>query len=161
MKSSLIVYHTRSGHSRSVAAELSRHLDSDCEEITNKNQKPGLRSYLASAWSALTRKPAPITAPEFPARQYPLVIIGGPTWASHVSAPVLSWLDQEGTQLGRYAAWVTQGGSGGKKVLKQLEEEIGHAPVATLILTDKEIESGEFKAKVADFADRLDDLIAG
>lgn len=161
MKPALIVYHSRSGHSRSVAAELSRYLDADREEVINKIQKPGLRSYLASAWSALTRKPAPIKPPEFPARQYPLVIIGGPTWASHVSAPVLSWLDQEGTQLGRYAAWVTQGGSGGEKVLKQLEEEIGHAPVATLVLTDKEIESGEFKSRIADFADRLDDLTAG
>ncbi|MBR9649586.1 flavodoxin family protein [Thalassovita aquimarina] len=152
MKLNLIVFHSRTGHSRTVAAELARHIEADCEEVVVENKARGLLSYLASAWAALTRKTVPIRAPEFAALRYARVIIGGPTWAGHVCPPILSWLDREGTQLQSYAAWVTQGGSGARKALKQLEEEIGHPPEAVLILTDAEIEAGEFKARVADFA---------
>lgn len=159
MNSSLIVYHSRTGNSRTVAKELNRRLDSDCEEVLVENQKLGLLSYLSAGWAALTRNPAPIRAPQRHARHYPLVIIGGPNWAGHLSDAVLSWLDKEGMQIGVYAAWVTQGGSGAEKVLKQLEEEIGYPPVATLILTTAEIANGSFKAKVAEFADRLMELL--
>ncbi|WP_323785350.1 hypothetical protein [Thalassovita sp.] len=155
MKPYLIVYHSRTGFTRTAAEALTQYIDADIEEISVKNQKHGLRAYLSSGWAALTRKPAEIDTPQRRARLYPLVIICGPNWAGHICAPILGWLDQEGTELEKYAAFVTQGGSGGEKVLKQLEDETGQAPTATLILTDDEIRAGDFDAKIKAFADQL------
>lgn len=158
MKPNLIVFYSRSGRSRIVASELNRVIDADREEITTSFQRYGLISYLSSGWSALTRNPVSINSPRYQARHYPLVIIGGPNWAGHVSTPLLSWLDQEGTELGRYAIWVTQGGTGAGKVIRQLEDEIGHPPAATLVLSNAEIDSGKYKSKLGQFAAELVEL---
>ncbi|CUH68433.1 flavodoxin [Thalassovita gelatinovora] len=155
MKSNLIVFHSRTGFTRTVAETLARHIDADVEEIIAENQKDGLRAYLSAGWAALTRKPVPIKTPQRQARLYPLVIIGGPNWAGHISAPMLSWLDRQGTELENYAAFVTQGGSGAEKVLQQLEDEIGRAPAAILILTDDEIKADDYNAKIKTFARQL------
>lgn len=155
MKPNLIVFHSRNGHSRTVAGELGRYIEADFEEIMTINQKRGFLSYLSDAWSALTRKPASIVAPKHHARRYPMVIIGGPNWAGNISAPILSWLDKEGTQLGFYAAWITKGGTSATSAIKQLEDEVGHPPAAVLILTNHEISSGKYKGKVAEFAEQL------
>ncbi|MDX1782187.1 MAG: hypothetical protein R3256_12845 [Thalassovita sp.] len=158
MKPNLIVFYSRTGKSRIVASELNRVIDADCEDINISFQRHGLISYLSSGWSALTRTPVQINPPQYRARPYPLVIIGGPNWAGHVCAPLLSWLDQEGTELGRYAVWVTQGGVGASRTIRQLEDEIGHPPAATLVLSNAEIDNGNYRSKLGEFAAELAEL---
>ena len=55
----------------------------------------------------------------------------------------------------RVAFFCTMGGSGAETAFGQLRQELGLEPVATLALTDREIDAGEIEAKLKAVADEL------
>jgi hypothetical protein len=72
---------------------------------------------------------------------YDLVVVGTPVWFWSLASPVRSWLETFGRRGRRFAFFCTMGGSGAGRVFATMKEMTGRAPLATLALTDAEIDA--------------------
>ncbi len=142
MNTTLIVYHSRSGYTRRIAQALARRLDADLDEIRIVQPMHGPIGYALCALEAITS----LTPALRPSRKKPaacdLVVIGTPVWFWSLSSPVRSWLAQHQSLPRRVAFFCTMGGSGAPRVFATMAGLAGREPVATLALTDRQIDGG-------------------
>lgn len=160
MSDILVVYFSRTGYTRRVAEKIARETGADLEPIREPKPRKGLFGYWRSAREALRKSAVEILPPAKQARDYRLVILGTPVWASHVASPVRAYLAAQGRSLPRVAAFCTQGGSGGQKVLDEMRALCGRAALATTIVNDREIDSGAWEAKIEEFLRELEPAAA-
>ena len=110
MPYTLCVYYSRTGNTRRVMQEVAQELHCEMVELTDGEDRTGLRGWLRSGMQAMARKLPPVR--EFktvlPLTAYDLVIIGTPVWAGRCSAPVRSFLRDYGQQLRRTAYVITR-----------------------------------------------------
>jgi flavodoxin len=140
MSRTLIVYHSRSGYTRRIARALARRLDADLDEIHIVQPMGGIVGYTLCAIEAIAGlAPALKPAHRDPAA-YDLVVVGTPVWFWSLSSPVRSWLETHPLLRQRVAFFCTMGGSGATRVFDAMSELGRCTPVATLALTDSEIE---------------------
>lgn len=149
MKKTLVVFHSRSGHTRRVAQALASRLAADLDEIVplqpHADDRIGYAQCTLEAMAALT--PAIVPPAKDPSR-YGLVIIGTPTWFWSVSSPVRTWLVQQQAALGktRVAFFCTMGGSGAPIVFSRMGALVEREPEATLALTQAQVQHGATRA---------------
>jgi flavodoxin len=154
VKHVLLVYHSRSGHTRRVAQALAGRLDADIEEIRTRRPHAGACGALRCALeSALGRTPAIRHTAHDPSR-YRLLLIGTPVWAWSLPGPVRAWVQGHPAAGVRLAFFCTQGGSGAERVFAQLQAATGRAPEATLAVTEAQLE-GELDPLLDRFVARL------
>jgi menaquinone-dependent protoporphyrinogen IX oxidase len=151
----LVVYYSRTGYTRRIAEEISRALACDICPIEEDKARQGLLGYLRSAYEAMTRKQATITQLARDPRQYDLIIIGTPVWGWSLSSPVRAFAERYRDRLARVAFFCTMGGLGAEKAFGELQKVLGRMPVATLGLTDGEIDAHKDAQKVDRFAAAL------
>ena len=142
MNKILLVYHSRTGYTRRIAKLLARRLSADIEEIRVVQPVAGPIGYALCALEAI----AGLTPALRPSRKdpagYDAVVIGAPVWFWSLASPVHSWLSQHPLRRRvRVAFFCTMGGSGAKRVFSAMQALAGSAPVATMALTDAEIDS--------------------
>jgi flavodoxin len=142
MHRTLIVYHSRSGRTRRVAQALARRLGADLEEIRIVQPMEGALGYAACAIEAIAELTPALRPMRKDPSDYELVVIGTPVWFWNLSSPVRSWLEQHRRLHGRVAFFCTMGGSGAQRVFAAMARLLGKQPVATLALTDAQIEAG-------------------
>jgi flavodoxin len=142
MNKTLIVYHSRSGYTRRVAQALARRLGADLEEVRIVLPLGGALGYAMSAIEAITGlTPALRPTARDPAR-YDLVVIGSPVWMWSLASPIRSWLSTHRVGSARVGFFCTMGGAGAKRVFAAMADLLGKRPVATLALTDAQIDAG-------------------
>jgi flavodoxin len=150
MAKTLIVYHSRSGFTRRVARSLAARLDADLDEIRIVQTLDGPLGYVMCAIEALGGlAPALRPATKDPAT-YDMVVVGTPVWFWSLASPVRSWLEQHPLRGRRFAFFCTMGGSGASCVFSTMKELAGGDPIATLALTDDEVDTSA-RAKVDAF----------
>jgi flavodoxin len=142
MRKTLVVYHSRSGHTRRVAQTLARRLHADLDEIKLAESRAGPIGYVRCALEAITEATPSSHARRDP-HAYDLVIVGTPVWFWSLSSPVRDYLHKIRGARARFAFFCTLGGSGAMRVFETMTTLIGRMPVATLALTDAEIEARE------------------
>jgi flavodoxin len=147
----LVVYYSRTGHTRKIAQEIARRCGADTEEIRDTKSRAGLWGYLRSAREAMRKRLAPIEPTTAEPSRYDLVVLGSPNWASHMAAPVRSYLDAHARTLGRVAFFCTQGGSGAPKVLGELGALCHRDPIATLVLNEADIAKARYAPRLEEF----------
>lgn len=155
MKKCLIVYYSRTGVTAKVAKELAQACGADLEQIIDRDQREGLAGYLRSAWQALRRRHADIAAPLHHAGDYPLIVLGTPVWAGHMSAPMRSYIAQQRAQFRNVGLFCTMGGSGGPDVLDAMAELCGTAPLARLCLRQRDVLADRHRQALHPFAEKL------
>ncbi|MFN0314039.1 MAG: flavodoxin family protein [Burkholderiales bacterium] len=84
-----------------------------------------------------------------------LVVIGTPVWASSPSSPVQAFAAKYGNRIKEVALFCTMGGQGAEKAFRRLERMLGKGSIATLVLTDREIDSEGFAERVRRFSKDL------
>lgn len=144
----LIVYHSRTNWTRRVARMLARRLDADLEEIAVARPIGGPLGYALCAIEALAGIPVSLRPMHKDPANYDFVVVGTPVWFWRLSSPVLGWLRQHRLRKGRAAFFCTMGGSGATRVFATMEELSGARPVATLAVTDDEIDSRRIEGLV-------------
>lgn len=150
MAKTLIVYHSRSGYTRRVAQSLAGRLDADLDEIQIVQPLDGPLGYVMCAIEAIGGlAPALRPATKDPAK-YDLVVIGTPVWFWSLASPMRSWLERHPLRGRRFAFFCTMGGSGASCVFSTMKELAGGDPIATLALTDDEVDASA-RAKVEGF----------
>ncbi len=150
----LVVHYSRTGNTEKAAAELARVLGADTETIIDRKNRKGLIGWLAAGKDSTKKIPAPIDEPKKDPKWYDLVVIGTPVWAWTVSAPVLAYLQKFEGNFPEVAFFLTYDGSM-EKTFGDMAAAAGKQPKATLAVHAKDIKSGEFLAKVKEFAAKL------
>jgi flavodoxin len=150
----LVAYYSRTGHTRTVALEIAARCDADVEEIRDPTtRRGGLVGYFRCGREALRKELPPIEPAKVDAANYDLVILGTPVWGSHVSSPLRSYVHANAGRFSRIAVFCTQGGNGAPKVLAEVAELAGQRPLATLALTQADVDK-------ARYVERLDAFVA-
>jgi flavodoxin len=152
----LIVYYSRSGHTRKIAHELIERCNADSEEIALVDEPgTGMLGYLSAGWSALTRKEAKLKPTRKNPRNYDVVILGTPVWNYALSPPVRAYAKQHAHEFKKVAFFCTEGGSGDQKAFAQLAQACGKQPIATLAVTEKELPAQAHRAALDKFVEQL------
>ena len=97
----------------------------------------------------------PIKPPHYDPAQYDLVLIGTPNWAGAMATPVRSYLKANQGRFLQVGLFCTEGGHNGEKALAQVAAFCHFEPKAELVITEAELASGAFRAKVNGFLDDL------
>jgi len=157
----LVVYYSRTGHTRRVAEEIAATLRADLEEIVDPENRLGLLGYLRSGGQAFFGQEADIREPLKDPAGYDLVIVGTPVWNWSLSAPVRAYLTRRQQRFARppVAFFLTEGGSGEQRVLGQMEELTGKAPLDVMAVREAEIANGRYHDKIRGFAEALADRL--
>lgn len=155
VKPLLIAYYSRTGHTRRIANEIARRCDADLEDLQLSLDRAGWRGYVKSVVDVLTRDTPSLGPLEHSVADYPLVVIGSPVWALHIASPLRSYLQNARGSIRNVACFCTMGGRGAARAFGELNALVGRPLVATLALTDAEIEAHQHVAKLGAFVDRL------
>lgn len=154
----LVVYFSRTGHTRRLAERLARELDGATMAITEPRTRQGFLGYQRSLLEAVTGRDADIEAPRRDPADYDLVLFGTPVWGWHLASPVRALARQWSRRPSRVAFFATMGGSGSQNAFDELRRLLGRAPLAELALTEREcaaLSSAAVRAKVRRFVQRL------
>lgn len=151
----LLVYYSRTGTTRAVAAAIADALGCDIEEIGEATGRAGPFGYMRSLFEAIWRIPAPIRPVARDPGSYDLVIIGTPVWASSVSSPVRSYLSANKAHFGETAFFCTLGGRGSDGAFAQMEALTGRPPRACCAVRASDVQSGRHGAEVSRFVNAL------
>jgi flavodoxin len=144
MKPLLIVYYSRSGHTRRVAQAFARASHADLEEILPIRDYSGSAGMFRALADTLLRRQPDLEPLHHCPADYQTVLIGGPTWAGRMSAPVRTFVATYGTGCQRLAAFCTMGGHGGDAALDALSR-LARKPLAwRVVLTNPEIDAGAY-----------------
>jgi flavodoxin len=151
----LVAYFSWTGHTRQIAEAVAVELGADVERVCEARPRKGWLAYFRSAWEALRDRPAPIKVIEKDPYAYDLVVLGTPVWAGRMSSPIHAYVAQERHKFARIALFCTEGGANGEKALAQIAQLCGKEPAATLVVTERDLTSGAYGQKVADFTKAL------
>jgi len=152
----LVVSFSRSGGTKKVADLIADTLGAEKrEEITEMQHRTGPLGYLRSAWEAFVGIAPNINSPTHDPSQFDVVVLATPVWMARISSPMRTYLLKMEAKLPRVAFIVTEGGSGGHRVLFQLRDLVKKMPLAELVLTEDELKQGGHLHKVKAFCDRI------
>lgn len=154
-KRALVVYYSRTGHTRAVAEALAAAMGADLEELRNPTDREGIFGFLRSGTEALLEASTEIASPGRDPGAYELVVVGGPVWAFSVSSPVRTYLWLERERIARVAFFATYGGMGADHTFDQMTLLAGRFPLGKLALREADLEAGAHAARVASFAKDL------
>ncbi len=127
MEKCVVVYVTRSGHSRALAKEIGEKLGAPVYEIVDLVRRTGILGYMRSGFQASTKKATPIRDPFVHLESVSSVVIVQPVWASALCPPARSWLRAHAAELKgkRVSMLLSNKGSDPAKVRISYEEEFG------------------------------------
>ena len=151
----LVVYFSRSGATRKVAEVLHERLGGEMVEIHTRQYPKGIRGYLRAGLDSVIGRSIPIRFNPLNDSSYDLVVIGTPVWNASVSAPIRNFITHALPETQRVAFFLTQGGSGDKRVFSQMEDLAGKHPLATLAIAESEVRRRKFNAKLDEFLNSL------
>lgn len=88
----LYVYYSRNNHCKDIVEDLSLNVPGDVEELDDGRKKKGVLSYLISGRDAMKEHTVPIKKIKYRPSNYDVVVVVSPVWASHLSAPIRTFL---------------------------------------------------------------------
>jgi len=137
-----------------VAQAISYTLNCDIEEVTDTKKRSGFIGFVKSGREIGQKKLTKIIKPKYDPALYDIIIIGTPVWRDSVSIPIRTYVIKYKDKFQKVAFFCTQGLSK-TNVFSEMEKLIDKKPLATLRLTQKEVEREEFLEKVNCFLDEI------
>lgn len=150
----LIVYYSRSGVTKKVARKIQEKLNCDICEITDNHKYEGAIGWLKGGYNASLGRLSDIEPLTKNPKDYDLIIIGSPVWASKVSCPVSTFIYKYKNDLDTVAGFVTCKSGGDDKALKMMSDECGKILKAKMGLTTVDIEK-ELDYEINKFVEKL------
>jgi hypothetical protein len=151
----LIVYYSRTGYTERVARLLAKATGGELCPITESRSRRGPWGYVRSAWQSTTGRQPVIDRLARDPTPADLVLIGTPIWGGQLASPVRSFAHRHARQIRRVAFFGTQRRTGSTAAFGELRQILGRSPVATLKLTDAEIDAGNAPLQIKTFARRV------
>lgn len=151
----LVVYYSRTGHTKKVGEEIAKELKCDSEELVDTVNRSGPLGWINSGRQASTKALTKLQPLQKDPSKYDIVIIGTPVWAGTMSTPIRTYVAENRDKIRKVAAFITLGGRGQEKTLLDLEAVGGKKPAATLVVTAKDIKAGTYADAVKKFAGEI------
>lgn len=147
----LVAYYSLTGHAERVAKELASRLGADLEPIRDEASRQGAFGHLRSIFDVVCGRSPAILPGKLDASQYDLVILGAPVWAQSIAAPMRTYAKRNREKMKNVAVYCTEMGEGGERALNQLKTLCGKEPRGTMIVLEKELQSGAYADKIGGF----------
>ncbi len=151
----LVVYFSRTGHTKKIGDEIAKALPGDVEEIVDTENRAGPIGWLKSGREASGKKLAKIQPVKKDPANYDIVVIGTPIWASNMSSPVRTYLTENKAKFKNVAFFCTEGSKGAETAFAEMGEIAGKKPKATLTIAMADLKSGSDADKVKKFAGEI------
>jgi len=131
---------------------ISKKIKSDSDTIVDVKDRSGALGWIIAGKDAAQKKLTDIKFKKDP-KDYDLVIIGGPVWSWNVTPAIRVYVKTNAKSLKtkRFAFFATQGSSGAETKFKSMQDIIGKKPVATLVISGKDIRDESYKKKIEGF----------
>ena len=140
---SLVAYYSRSNITKKLALKIAKSINADIEEIKPKVNYQGKIGYVRGGKDAIREKIVELETLKYNPKDYDIVYIGGPVWASKAANPVISYLKHNEGNFNELKFFLTAGSSGFESSFKQMEK-YSKKPLNTLQLTTKEVKKEEY-----------------
>jgi len=153
----LIVYYSRTGHTRKIGDEIAAVLEADVEELKDDVSRSGPVGFVKSGREAKAGTLVNLDSLSHEPSTYNLVVVGTPVWAFTMCSPVRTFLLNNDLGNAKVAWFCTVGASSKSfmaSCLKAMTNESGLSPVATVGFSAKDIRSNHSQA-IADFTTAL------
>lgn len=151
----LLVYYSRTGHTKDVALSIKTKLECDVLEIHDTTNRKGFWGYLKSSLGAMLGKSTELNIVDHNPKDYELIIIGTPIWAQNVSVPVRTYIMQMGGKFNQVAFFCSMGGSGYQVAFNNMEGICGKTPQATLAITEDSVKNRTYDDDVSGFVKQI------
>ena len=147
---SLVVYYSRSNITKKLAENIADKLDCDIEEVIPKVNYQGKIGYARGGKDAIREKIVELETLKFNPKDYDIVYLGAPVWASKAANPIISYMKQNEGKFSDVKFFMTAGSSGFESSFEQMEK-YSKKPLKTLALTTKEVKKDLFEDKLKSF----------
>ena len=157
----LIVYYSMSGNTVYAAEQIASKLGADTLRLKPVKTYPdkGFRKFFWGGKSALMSERPALEPYSFKQENYEQIVFGFPVWASCVTPPLRSFIEENraGLEGKRLAAFACQKGSGAEKALAALRALLGVESLAAeaVFIDPKQKQGPETNQKIADFCEKL------
>jgi len=152
----LVVYYSRSGHTRQVAELLAQKMSADLQELIDRNARKGLVGWLKSGRDAIKEKETELAPLDHSPENYDLVVVGTPVWAGHPAPAVRTFLGKHDLGGKRVAFFCTMNARGGEETFAIMKGLLsGEEPAGTLAVAMKKQLTEGIKKQVDDWASQL------
>ncbi|MFW6135019.1 MAG: flavodoxin family protein [Elusimicrobiota bacterium] len=148
----LVVYYSKTGHTRKIAQDIAKQLDADLEEISDQKTRTGLVGFVLGGRDALTGKETSISEMEKNPAEYDLVIFGSPIWAGNITPAIRTYINQYGDSIRSAAFFFSSGGKTPDQVFEKILSFLKEKPVAVTGLSLGDIKDKSiYKIKISLF----------
>jgi flavodoxin len=156
-----IVYYSMSGNTKQTAEKIAEKISADLIELKPQKTYPdkGFKKFFWGGKSAVMGEKPKLLPYEFDSEKYDRVIFGSPVWASNVTPPLRTFIEENRESLKNkaLAVFMCMSGSGGEKAIEKLKSFLGVDTFdGELILIDpKDKPAVENDEKIASFCEKL------
>jgi flavodoxin len=161
MARNLVVFYSRSGHTKKVAEAVAASLQCDLEELVDMKKRGGLFGFIKSGRDAMRKAESDIKKVQKNPGDYDIVILGTPIWGGNMAPAVRTYINRYRDQLKGVAFLCTSGSGDPQKSFSEMEEICGKAPVATVSVSAKDTDSGDFASAVETFTEGFGEVKRG
>jgi len=154
----LVVYFSRSGRTRRIAEMLASELGADIEPICERNAgtpRGRPRGYVRSLLDAWFERPADLLPALHDVSRYDIVVLASAVWASHASAPAVTWLKEHGGRIRRLALFCCLRRRGHKQALRRMMRAAGKPAIACCVVTARDVRTRVDGVKRQAFARKI------
>lgn len=148
----LVAYYSRTGFTRTVGRQIASLCHADLESIKSLSWHHHGFGYARSALGAIFHWENSTRRTKHDPKDYDIVAIGTPVWCWNMASPVRSYINDHRNKFKQVAFFCTSEGSGQSKVMRDLRALTGLAPIATMSITDQEIQGKRHQDRIREFA---------
>lgn len=134
----LVVFYSKTGHTKKVAAEIAEKLKADLEEIKDLKKRNGFFRWFGAGKDAMKKNITEIKTNKNP-EDYDLIIVGSPVWARNVTPAVRTYLGKYNLS-GKKLAFFSVSGQGKEQNIFHEMEKICKKPECKIMLKEKNID---------------------
>lgn len=151
----LVVYYSRTGHTRQIAKEIAERCGADLEEISELHPRQGAWGAMLSAVQVLFGARPAIKPTGTNPDNYDMVVLGTPVWIQRPAPAVSSYLQQYGAQCKQVAFFCTEGGRGERQAFEAMHRLCHKEPKARWAVTEKQLPEPLHAANLVRFTDAV------
>ena len=145
----LVVYYSRTGSCKALAATLSEVMDADCERLLDVHPYRGPFGVLRGCFVSIRKILTHICPPQFQPREYDQVVMVAPVWAGRAAPAIRSYVDQYGDMCRRLQLFtVSMSRDTMSKVSNDLRDSFGLEINNAVGFTSADIKKGDVLDKL-------------
>ena len=159
----LIVYYSLEGNTDYAAGKISEITGGELLRLVPKKAYPskGFSKFIWGGKSAVMGEKPELEPYNVDLESYDLVVLGFPVWASNVTPPIRTFVEdnREGLRAKAVAVFACQSGNGGEKALNKLKKLLGVGELAAeaIFIDPKQQHNEETDREIETFAGRISD----